>query len=70
VVIGNYIIQSVDIRINFSLGEIAVMQALELEGLYCIRDKRVGASITQSSVRQGAWSKATLSEFAVIMRQP
>ena len=70
VVIGNSIIQGLDIRTERLLGEIAVMQGLSLEGVYCIRDKRVGASITQSSVRQGARSTATLSEFAVVVRQP
>lgn len=70
VVIGNSIIQGLDIRTERLLGEIAVMQGLALEGIHCIRDKRVGASITQSSVRQGERSKATLSEFAVIIRQP
>jgi SAM-dependent methyltransferase len=69
VVIGNSIIQGIDIRTERLLGEIAVMQGLLLEGVYCIRNKRVGASITQSSVRQGERSKATLSEFAVIVRQ-
>ena len=70
VVIGNSIIQGFDIRTERLLGEIALMQGLHLDGVYCIRDKRVGASITQSSVRQGARSKATLSEYAVIVRQP
>jgi hypothetical protein len=70
VVIGNSIIQGVDIRTERLLGEIAIMQGLQLDGIYCMRDKRVGASITQSSARQGARSKATLSEYAVIVRQP
>ena len=70
VVIGNSIIQGFDIRTERLLGEIALMQGLHLDGVYCIRDKRVGASITQSSVRQGARSKATLSEYAVVVRQP
>ena len=69
VVIGNSIIQGFDIRTEELLGEIGVMQGLTLEGVYCIRDKRVGASITQSSVRQGTRSKATLSEFAVVVRK-
>jgi hypothetical protein len=69
VVIGNSIIQGIDIRTEHLLGEIGIMQGLTLEGVYCIRDKRVGASITQSSVRHGARTQATLSEFAVVMRK-
>lgn len=69
VIIGNSIIQGFDIRTEQILGEIGDAQQLPLEGVYCIREKRVGASITQSSVRQGERSKATLSEFAVVFRR-
>jgi len=69
VVIGNSIIQGIDIRTEHLLGEIGIMQGLTLEGVYCIRDKRVGASITQSSVRQGTRTQAVLSEFAVVVRK-
>jgi hypothetical protein len=68
VVIGNSIIQGLDIRTERILGEIAAMQGLTLEGLYCVREKRVGASITQSSVRYGEKNNAVLSEWAVVVR--
>jgi hypothetical protein len=69
IVIGNSIIQGLDIRTEKILGEIGVEQGLLLEGVYRIREKRVGASITQSSVRQGDRSKAVLSEFAVVVKK-
>lgn len=69
VVIGNSIIQGLDIRTERILGEIGAMQGFILEGVYCIREKRVGASITQSSVRQGERNKAVLSESAVVVRR-
>lgn len=69
IVIGNSIIQGLDIRTERILGEIGAMQGLFLEGVYCIREKRVGASITQSSVRQGERNKAVLSESAVVVRK-
>ncbi len=69
VVIGNSIIQGVNINTENILGEIGTIQGLILEGVHCIREKRVGASITQSSVRQGERNKATLSESAVIFRK-
>jgi hypothetical protein len=69
IVIGNSIIQGIDIRTEAILGEIGVLHGLKLEGIHCIREKRVGASITQSSVRQGERSKAVLSEFAVVVRK-
>lgn len=69
IVIGNSIIQGIDIRTEIILGEIGEMHGLILEGVHCIREKRVGASITQSSVRYGELNKAVLSESAVIVRK-
>jgi hypothetical protein len=69
VVIGNSIIQGINIETENILGEIGAIQGLMLEGVHCVREKRVGASITQSSVRQGERNKATLSESAVIIRK-
>ena len=69
VVIGNSIIQGIDIRTEKILGDVGAIQGLILEGVYCIREKRVGASITQSSIRQGERNKATLSESAVVFRK-
>lgn len=69
VVIGNSIIQGIDIRTERILGEIGMIHGLILEGIPCIREKRVGASITQSSVRYGELNKAILSESAVILRK-
>ena len=69
VVIGNSIIQGLDIRTEKILGEIGVMQGLTLDGIYCIREKRVGASITRSSVRYGERNNAVLSEWAVVVKK-
>jgi hypothetical protein len=70
VVIGNSIIQGMEIRVDEILGDIAVHQGLRLEGIPRIRGKRVGASITQSSVRRGHRNSATLYESAVMVRRP
>jgi len=69
VVIGNSIIQGVNVDTENILGEIAEMQGLLLEGVHCIREKRVGASITRSSVRHGERNGASLSESAVVLRR-
>jgi len=69
VVIGNSIIQGINIRVENILGEIATMQGLVLDSVRCIREKRVGASITRSSVRQGERNNAALSESAVIVHK-
>lgn len=68
IVVGNSILQGIDIRVQDFLGEIAEMCGLELEGVYRLRDKRVGDSITGSSIRMSA-GKATLDESAVVIRK-
>lgn len=70
IVIGNSIIQGMEIKVDKILGEVAVQQGFKLEGTPCLRDKRVGASITQSSVRRGLRTNATLYESAVIIQKP
>ena len=60
--------QGINIRVQDILGDIAKMCGLKLEGVYCLRTKRVGDSITTSSVR-GVKSKAKLDESVVVLRK-
>ncbi len=69
VVIGNSIIQGHEINTDLVLADIARKNGLALVGVQKIRTKRVGASITTSTVRQGKRSNATLYESAVILRK-
>ena len=68
IVVGNSILQGINIRVQDILGDIAKMCGLKLEGVYCLRTKRVGDSITTSSVR-GVKSKAKLDESVVVLRK-
>ncbi len=68
IVVGNSILQGVNVPVQDIIGDIANMRGLSLEGIYRIRDKRVGNSITASSVRSGV-NKATLDESAVVVRK-
>ena len=68
-VVGNSILQGINIRVQDFLGDIAEMCGLKLVGIYRLRNKRVGDSITGSSVR-GRASKARLDESAVVVRKP
>lgn len=68
IVVGNSILQGINIRVQDFLGEIAKMCGLKLEGIYLLRNKRVGDSITGSSIR-GASSKARLDESAVVVKK-
>ncbi|MCX7048240.1 MAG: site-specific DNA-methyltransferase, partial [Candidatus Sumerlaeota bacterium] len=68
IVVGNSILQGVNVPVQDILGDIAKAHGLTIEGIYCLRDKRVGNSITASSVRSGA-GKVTLDESAVVVRR-
>ena len=68
IVVGNSILQGVNVPVQDLIGDIAKMRGLAIEGIYRLRDKRVGNSITASSVRSGT-SKAVLDESAVVVRR-
>jgi hypothetical protein len=69
IVIGNSIIQGSEIKTEMVLAEMATETGFKLEGIHLVRDKRVGASITASSVRRGETSRASLYESTVIVRK-
>lgn len=69
VVIGNSIIQGLNIATDRVLADIAEANGLCLERIVPLREKRVGASITKSSVRRGQKSVGSLYESAVILRK-
>lgn len=69
VVIGNSIIQGINIATDRILGELAQAHGLRMERIVQLRAKRVGASITCSSVRRGQRNPAALYESAVILRK-
>ena len=69
IVIGNSIIQGHEMKTDLILADIARQSGLSLVGVQPLRTKRVGASITASTVRRGNKSKATLYESAVIIQK-
>ena len=66
IVVGNSILQGINVPVQDLIGDIATMRGLAVEGIYQLRTKRVGDSIT--SARIGT-SKATLNESAVVVRR-
>ena len=69
IVIGNFIIQGHEIKVDQVLGRIALQRGFALERIEMLRTKRVGASITKSTVRRGETSQAHLYESAVVLRK-
>jgi hypothetical protein len=70
VVIGNSIVQGLEIRTDEILADLARRRGLATEGIHRNREKRVGASITQSRVRRGEVNRSTLYESTVVLRKP
>lgn len=70
VVIGNSIIQGLEIKTDETLADLATKHGLITEGIHRNREKRVGASITQSTVRRGEANRSTLYESTVVLRKP
>jgi len=71
IVVGNSIIQGVEVRTDKFLADIGAHSGFEKVRIDRLRDKRVGASIVNSSVRRGTKAKATVSlyESAVVLQR-
>ncbi|HKS81711.1 MAG TPA: hypothetical protein VJR23_09430 [Candidatus Acidoferrales bacterium] len=69
IVLGNSIIQGVEIRTDYFFGKIAETVGLRFEDNHLLRKKRTGSSIIQSSVRvEEASAKTVLYESGVVLR--
>ena len=70
---GNSILQGIEFRIDQMLGRMAERHGLITEGIHLVRNKRVGNSIIDSSVRNGDANghreKTQLYDAAVVLRK-
>jgi hypothetical protein len=70
VVLGNSIIQGVEVETDQIFGQIATLCGLKFEKTILLRNKRTGSSIIQSSVRTDkAKTKTVLYESAIVLRR-
>jgi len=69
IVIGNSIIQGIEFKVDRLLADLGEQQGFFVVAANQIREKRVGASITRSSVRRGASNRAALYESAVVLKK-
>ena len=70
IVLGNSIIQGVEVKTDYYFGKIAELCHLKFEDTLLLRKKRTGTSIIQSSVRvDKAPQKTDLYESAIIIRK-
>lgn len=69
IVIGNSIVQGVEIDVPRMFGEIGILQGLELVNISIIRQKRVGTSIINTGTREKTTKRCTLYDAAVVLRK-
>ena len=70
IVLGNSIIQGVEVRTDYFFGRIGELAGLKFEDNHLLRNKRTGNSIIQSSVRvEEAREKTVLYESGVVLRK-
>ncbi len=70
VVLGNSIIQGVEVKTDHYFGKIAELCSLKFENTLLLRKNRTGTSIIQSSVRvDRAADRAVLYESAIVLRK-
>ncbi len=71
IVLGNSILQGIEVRTDEIFAEIAGLCGLRVEAIHLLRTKRTGSSIINSTVRaSGAPGKAALYESAVELSAP
>ena len=70
IVLGNSIIQGVEVKTDYFFGKIGELAGLKFEDNHLLRNKRTGSSIIQSSVRvEEAKEKTVLYESGVVLRK-
>ena len=69
IVLGNSIIQGVEVKTDYFFGKIGELAGLRFEDNHLLRNKRTGNSIIQSSVRvEEAQARVVLYESGVVLR--
>lgn len=70
IVLGNSIIQGVEVKTDYFFGKIGELAGLAFEDTHLLRNKRTGTSIIQSSVRvEEAKARTVLYESGVVLRK-
>jgi hypothetical protein len=70
IVLGNSIIQGIEIKTDHFFGKIGELAGLKFEDNHLLRKKRTGSSIIQSSIRvEEAKEKTVLYESGVVLRK-
>jgi hypothetical protein len=70
IVVGNSLLQGVELKIEEHFGAIGEMHGLTFEDVHIVREKRVGSSIVNTGLREGSGTKVRLYDAATVLRKP
>ena len=70
IVVGNSILQGVELKVEEHFGSIGHMHGLRCEDIHIVREKRVGSSIVNTGAREDAGAKVRLYDAATVLRKP
>jgi hypothetical protein len=70
IVVGNSLLQGVELQIEEHFGAIGEMHGLRCEDIHIVREKRVGSSIVNTGARENAGKPVRLYDAATVLRKP
>ncbi len=70
VVVGNSLLQGIELKIEEHFGAIGEMHGLVCEDIHTVREKRVGSSIVNTGAREDAGKPVRLYDAATVLRRP
>jgi SAM-dependent methyltransferase len=70
IVVGNSLIQGVELKVEEHFGAIGALHGLVCEDIHIVREKRVGSSIVNTGAREDAGEPVRLYDAATVLRKP
>jgi SAM-dependent methyltransferase len=70
IVVGNSLLQGIELKIDQHVGVIGEMHGLVCEDIHVVREKRVGSSIVNTGAREDAGKPVRLYDAATVLRKP
>jgi SAM-dependent methyltransferase len=69
IVVGNSLLQGVELKIEEHFGAIGEMHGLTCEDIHIVREKRVGSSIVNTGAREDSGKRVRLYDAATVLRK-
>jgi hypothetical protein len=69
IVVGNSLLQGIELKIEEHFGVIGEMHGLVCEDIHVVREKRVGSSIVNTGAREDSGKRVRLYDAATVLRK-